>query len=194
VDIPNKIIAIGDAFQSGKQRIGRDRLPANTVAFLDDPGSLCLAIRDLHAYAIQSAPVKPPHTIVFRVVESAERDAVNHRIKTELGIANFLQHSEMFCPRLGQWHLLDSEHFSHAHNRHSHGGEERRHGHLPIVVADFEQIPSLIDPRNIEEFSTRGDSPRIIYRAQRVNEIFIVVVELCRRRGMIFKTLYKQKK
>jgi hypothetical protein len=194
VDIANEIIAIGSNFHKGDRFIGRKRLQANSVAFLGSHDALVLAIRDLHAYAIQQSRNKPNHSIVFRVVSEIERNAINTRIKNDLGITKFLENSERYCPPLGHWHLIDSESIAHAHHRHGDGGEENREGHVPLSGEDFEQIPTLVNARNIREFATKGDSARIIYRTNHGSVEVSLVQELCRKRGMIFKTMYKQKK
>ena len=187
------MVAIGANFLKGKSGIGRKRLPSGHVAFLDDQKSLCLAIRDLYAYAIQSCPVKPMQAVVFRVVGESEIHAINYKIQTLLGMDGFSANCRSFCPSAEQFHIIDSEHIAHAFNRHSDGGTERRHGHIPIGVRDFELIPEVVRPKYITEFSMRGNLPRIIYGREYGSEQLIVVQELRGNYGLTFKTVYRKK-
>jgi hypothetical protein len=74
------------------------------------------------------------------------------------------------------------------------GGGAQEKGHLPIIASDFELVALAVSPRNIQEFQMTGDSPRIIYSMDLETARLIVVEELNRNRGLIFKTAYKQKK
>lgn len=186
-----EIIAIGDNFRKGKPSIGRERLPAGFVAFLDDPAALTLAIKDLHIYATQKFPQKPKHGIVFRVVKAAERDGVNHKIKSILGISDFLENAELFCPPLAHWHFLDSEHIAHICNRHSSASSEQQLGNIPVNPKDFERIPEVINPKNIRSFQSTRDCPRIIYEMKFKLQTIVIVQELSKH-GVFLKTMYKK--
>jgi hypothetical protein len=191
VKIGNDIIPIGENFRKGKDRIGRYRLPQGSIAFLDNHPLLCLAMRDLHAYAMQPIQVKPRHTIIFRVVDAIERDRIIKKTHEILGIGSDI--AANFIPRIRQYHLIDSEHVAHICNRHGDPHVERTRGHAHISVSDFDLMPGVVDPRNIQNFEMNGESRRIVYERQYGNEKIVVVQELLENRGMSVKTMYRKR-
>ncbi len=164
------------------------------LAHLEDSDSLARAIRDLHAYAVQRTSDKTKYAIVYRVVTEQDRDAVNHKLQNLFGVTRFAAASADYCPPVGHYHMIDSEHIAHVCNRHSDRDVEHKRGHLPVAASDFEMVPVAVSPKNIQEFQMSGDLPRIIYSMDTELARLIVVEEFSRKRGLIFKTAYKQKK
>jgi len=187
-----EILQIGPNFLSGRTRIGRSRLSPGIFSHLDQAGWR-LAIRDLHAYAVQGATQKQLYGIAFRVVEAAERDAINYKIQELLGVKDFAANSQLFCPPEGHLHIVDSEHVAHVCNRHSDLIAEQRRGSVAIVAEDFERIIEVVSPKNIGEFSMERGIARIIY-SKEFELARMVVIEELRTRSVAFKTMYKPKK
>lgn len=186
---------IGPNFQKGQTRIGRERLPDGFVALVRDQATLRLAIAELHDHVSAGNPSPYPKGfgIIFRIASSGECEGVRQQVHRVFGPSAFLEHVEIFGVTPGQWHLLDNEHIAHSCNRHSDAQIEAKCGHVPIGVADFQRIPDVVNPLNIVEFRKKGDSPRIAYARQYDDGRLIVVEEIQRKRGLVFKTMYKQK-
>jgi hypothetical protein len=182
---------VGPNFDKGVTRIGRRRLPAGFVALLDDPEALRLAIRELHGYAISGAKFGK-RGIIFRLITSQERQAILFKLQNLLGIDEFTRNSATFHIREGHWHAIDSEHLIHVCNRHI-DPELERHGHPALVIEDTETIPKLIDPRNIYEFASDDALPRIKYRREVADRVYILVEEIRAKSGIVLKTFYREK-
>lgn len=182
---------VGPNFDKGVTRIGRRRLPAGFVAILDDPQTLRLAIRELHAYAVGGSRFGK-RGIVFRVVSSEERQAILFKLQNLLGIENFTENSATYYIPEGFWHVIDCEHVRHVSNRHGDEEAERERGHLAIELEDIEHIPQLVDPRNICEFSVIDQMPRIKYRREYKGRTLVLVQEIRARVGVSLKTLYRE--
>ncbi len=74
---------MGPNFHLGETKIGRNRLPPNHVAILDDPALLLAALRELYADALtpQAQGSKTRHSIVFRVVDKGELERLNYKLQ-----------------------------------------------------------------------------------------------------------------
>jgi hypothetical protein len=158
---------MGPSFHLGVTRIGRERLPANHVAILDDPALLLAALRELHAYALTPAEGgtrKICHSIVFRVADAREVERFNYKLQQLLGVADFMDNAAVYAVRAGHWHVVDSEQMTHVCNRHSDATREAQRGHFPVTVMDFERIPDVVAVHNIAEFERTKGMPRIVYR------------------------------
>lgn len=183
---------MGPHFQKGATRIGRDRLPPNHVAILDDPKTLIGAIRELWDYAGAPGP-KVPYKIVFRICTDGERDAYHHQLLNLEGAEHFAESINRFGLPTRRWHIIDSEHIAHARIRHSNPLTESAHGHVPVTLDDLCCVPEAISPRNIVSFEYAPAQPRVVYHLQRSDGLLVVVQELRAKTGMVFKTAYKRR-
>jgi hypothetical protein len=184
---------IGSSFLKGKLIVGRHTLPNGHVAFLDDRDGARAAIRDLHTYSTSNPDPDLIYAVIFRVVSEQEIKGINFKIQDIYGVDRFSEKSEVYCPKAGFWHIIDNRHIIHAHNEHSDVQSEKGHGHVPITIEDFINIPDLIHPRHIDEFNIENGRPRIVYRVRGADEDIVIVQEV-RKKSMAFKTIWKQKK
>lgn len=189
------MIDVGPNFSEGQRRIGRERLRYGLVAILGDPELFAAAMAELHGYAMAGAASdKPRRGIVFRQVTPGERQAIHYKLQELLGVGDFAANAEVFDVASARWHSIDDDHIAHVMNRHGRAGEERLRGQVEVTLDDLIEIPAVLDPRNITEFSVVGGMPRIVYRRAFAAHDLVVVEEIRSRDGLAVKTLYKPKK
>jgi phage-Barnase-EndoU-ColicinE5/D-RelE like nuclease3 len=185
-------ISMGPHFNAAPTTIARKRLPAGLVAILNNPGVLCAAIAELHAYAnTNRMNDRPRRGIVFRVIEEWERRSIVHKLWNFFGTKNAPENEHKFNVPIGHMHTIDDSAVSHACNR--HGLMEGKNQHLVLTVLDFQRIPEVVNPRYISEFSVAKGMPRMVYRKQYDGFTLVVVQELQQQTGLLIKTVYKQK-
>ncbi len=164
------------------------RLPAGLVSVTDDSAALAAAVADLHAYATTDRrPGRPRRGVVFRFVEPWEQQAIRHQLYAFFGDAAAPAREADYAVSVGHPHVLDDSGVTHAWNR--HGNDTSPDVNLWLTVPDLQQVPLVVDPRNIVEFSIVNGTPRIVYE-RGVNGLVLVVVEEIRRHhGLAIKTM-----
>jgi hypothetical protein len=185
---------MGPNFYLGVTSLGRNRLPPNCVAILDDPALLAAALAELHAYAVTPSVglAKTRYSIIFRIVDDRELNGFHHKLRTLLDPVRFMDNAALYGVAAGQWHMIDSDHLTHVCNRHTEENREKQRGHVAVTAPDFQRIPDVIATGNITEFAQTQGRPRIIYR-KRYPDGELTVIQEIRSKGMTFKTMYKKK-
>jgi hypothetical protein len=183
---------MGPYFDNAATTIARKRLPPGLVAILDDPGALRATIGELHTYAVSNrAPDRARRGIVFRVIEEWERRALMEKLWNYFGPKTAPGQERKFNVAIGHMHIIDDSAMSHAYNR--HGSREGEPHDLLLGLLDFMQIPEVVDPRHLVEFSVAKGMPRIVYRKHYDLFSLVVVQELQQKAGLVIKTVYKRK-